>query len=224
MFVFFYDGINPSELHVEGPLNSVLIYQPDKRHQLWRFVSYATLHAGWAHLTFNTIVQVLLGLPLEMVHGSTRVACIYLAGVAAGSLGTSVFDADVYLVGASGGVYALIAAHLANILVNYSSLQFALVRTLAVAFLAITDMGFAMYDFSTGETSGLPVSYIAHMSGALAGLMLGLVMLKNFTQKSKEGDLFWWISLGVFTACMAFAIIFNLLHPFPYIGIGQSLA
>ena len=33
-----------------------------------------------------------------------------------GSLGTSVFDTDVYLVGASGGVYALLAAHLANIL------------------------------------------------------------------------------------------------------------
>lgn len=34
----------------------------------------------------------------------------------AGSLGTSVFDTDVYLVGASGGVYALLAAHLANVL------------------------------------------------------------------------------------------------------------
>lgn len=33
-----------------------------------------------------------------------------------GSLGTSVFDTDVYLVGASGGVYALLAAHLANVL------------------------------------------------------------------------------------------------------------
>jgi len=33
-----------------------------------------------------------------------------------GSLGTSVFDSDVSLVGASGGVYALLAAHLANIL------------------------------------------------------------------------------------------------------------
>ena len=36
--------------------------------------------------------------------------------VATGSLGTSVFDKDAFLVGASGGVYALLAAHLANIL------------------------------------------------------------------------------------------------------------
>lgn len=32
-----------------------------------------------------------------------------------GSLGTSIFDMEAYLVGASGGVYALLAAHLANI-------------------------------------------------------------------------------------------------------------
>lgn len=34
----------------------------------------------------------------------------------AGSLGTSVFDMKAYLVGASGGVYSLLAAHLANIM------------------------------------------------------------------------------------------------------------
>ena len=87
-------------------------------------------------------MQVLVGLPLEMVHGSMRIGAVYMAGVLAGkffffvptkkkrmifnwtislsrvtgSLGTSVFDTDVYLVGASGGVYALLAAHLANVL------------------------------------------------------------------------------------------------------------
>ena len=33
-----------------------------------------------------------------------------------GSLGTSIFDTNAFLVGASGGVYALLAGHLANIL------------------------------------------------------------------------------------------------------------
>lgn len=42
-----------------------------------------------------------------------------------GSLGTSVFDSNVYLVGASGGVYALLAAHLANVmLVSFKLYQF----------------------------------------------------------------------------------------------------
>jgi Uncharacterized membrane protein (homolog of Drosophila rhomboid) len=67
------------------------------------------------HLVVNLVVQIILGIPLEMVHGWWRVLLVYLAGVVAGSLGTSVSDPTVYLAGASGGVYALIAAHLASI-------------------------------------------------------------------------------------------------------------
>jgi rhomboid-related protein 1/2/3 len=81
---------------------------------------------------FNLLVQLLVGLPLEMVHGSFRIGCIYMAGVLAGSLGTSVFDPDVYLVGASGGVYALLAAHLANVLLNYNNMEFGILRLLGV--------------------------------------------------------------------------------------------
>lgn len=67
------------------------------------------------HLVVNLVVQIMLGIPLEMVHGWWRVLLVYLAGVMAGSLGTSVSDPGVYLAGASGGVYAIIAAHLASI-------------------------------------------------------------------------------------------------------------
>lgn len=65
----------------------------------------------------NLIVQLLLGVPLEMVHRGWRVVLIYLSGVLAGSLATSVTDPNVYLAGASGGVYALITAHVATIII-----------------------------------------------------------------------------------------------------------
>ena len=132
--LFVYYCIGDLSLGLDRLVESPLIYRGDKRLQLWRFLTYGALHAGWPHLVFNVLVQLLVGLPLEMVHGSARVACLYLAGVVAGSLGTSVFDADVYLVGASGGVYALLAAHLANVLVNYSSMQFYVMRLLGIAF------------------------------------------------------------------------------------------
>ena len=61
-------------------------------------------------------MQVVLGIPLEMVHSWWRVLIIYVAGVIAGSLGTSVVDPSVYLAGASGGVYALLLAHLASLI------------------------------------------------------------------------------------------------------------
>lgn len=68
-------------------------------------------------MTVNLIVQLLLGVPLEMVHRGWRIVLIYLSGVLAGSLATSVSDPNVYLAGASGGVYALITAHVATIII-----------------------------------------------------------------------------------------------------------
>ena len=41
---------------------------------------------SWWHLVFNLVVQLVLGLPLEMVHGTARTAIIYGAGVLAGNL------------------------------------------------------------------------------------------------------------------------------------------
>ena len=60
-----------------------------------------------------------MGLPLEMSHGSVRVMLVYLFGVVSGSLATSVCDHSVFLAGASGGIYALITAHLATITLNW---------------------------------------------------------------------------------------------------------
>ena len=121
---------NPPNASV--PIDSIFIYRPDKKHEIWRFIFYMLLHASWIHLTFNLIVQVLIGIPLEMVHGSGRIACIYFAGVLAGSLGTSIFDKNAFLCGSSGGVYALLAAHLANIMLNYSNMEYGIVRLLAI--------------------------------------------------------------------------------------------
>lgn len=76
-----------SENLQSAPLYSLLIYRPDRRYEVWRFISYMLLHADWFHFAFNIIIQLLLGLPLEMIHGAARIAAIYLAGVLAGSLG-----------------------------------------------------------------------------------------------------------------------------------------
>lgn len=52
---------------------------------------------------------------------------------------------------------------------------------------------------------------MAHLTGALAGLTIGLLVLKNFEQKLHE-QLLWWIALGVYAACTIFAIAYNLLN------------
>lgn len=113
----------------------VFMYEPTKRHQAWRFLTYMFVHIGYlhnlcflynklikrfscryVHIVVNLIFQLLMGIPLEMVHGWWRVSLLYFLGVIAGSLTTSVTDPWVRLAGASGGVYCLMTAHIATII------------------------------------------------------------------------------------------------------------
>ncbi|EDX08807.1 protein rhomboid isoform X1 [Drosophila simulans] len=233
---FVYHSVVTGEAAPRGPIpsDSMFIYRPDKRHEIWRFLFYMVLHAGWLHLGFNVAVQLVFGLPLEMVHGSTRIACIYFSGVLAGSLGTSIFDPEVFLVGASGGVYALLAAHLANVLLNYHQMRYGVIKLLHILVFVSFDFGFAIYARYAGdelqlgssseflaidqtETAGA-VSYVAHLAGAIAGLTIGLLVLKSFEQKLHE-QLLWWIALGTYLALVVFAIAFNIMNGFAMFNI-----
>lgn len=146
------------------PIQSPLIYNPCRREEAWRYLSYALIHIGCPrssqgsgsgqgkgrryrifHVTFNVLTQLVLGLPLELVH-SWRVLVVYVAGILAGSLAVSVTDPQVYLAGASGGVYALIAAHVANLVVNWNEMEFAVCRLLVIVVLVATDVGVALYN------------------------------------------------------------------------------
>ncbi len=68
------------ENHEPGPL----MFAPYLRQQAWRFVSYMMLHAGIQHLLSNIIMQLILGIPLELVHKIWRIAPLYLIGVILG--------------------------------------------------------------------------------------------------------------------------------------------
>ncbi|VDP05723.1 unnamed protein product [Schistosoma margrebowiei] len=68
------------------PIDSILIYNPTKRHELWRFLTYMFIHYGYKHLVFNCLVQIVLGLLLELVHKFWRVGLVYLLGVISGNI------------------------------------------------------------------------------------------------------------------------------------------
>uniref|UniRef100_A0A8C5X8T2 rhomboid protease n=1 Tax=Malurus cyaneus samueli TaxID=2593467 RepID=A0A8C5X8T2_9PASS len=97
-------------------MKSPLVYHPGHRARAWRFLTYMFMHVGLEQLGFNALLQLMIGVPLEMVHGILRISFLYLAGVLAGSLTVSITDMRAPLVGGSGGVYALCSAHLANAL------------------------------------------------------------------------------------------------------------
>ncbi|MBU6362648.1 MAG: rhomboid family intramembrane serine protease [Acidobacteria bacterium] len=78
--------------------------------QWYRIITSAFVHAGLIHLIFNMIVLWWLGGALERYAGSLRFGAIYLASIVWGAAGALLFAPDALTVGASGGIYGLMAA------------------------------------------------------------------------------------------------------------------
>eukprot|EP00058_Branchiostoma_floridae_P013672 XP_002599160.1 hypothetical protein BRAFLDRAFT_118864 [Branchiostoma floridae] len=222
-FLFAFRGFSAAGwLSGPVPVESPFIYNPAKRVQIFRFFTYIVLHAGVEHLVFNLAVQLLLGVPLEMIHGTFRVGAVYLAGALAGSMSTSVIDRTVYLVGGSGGVYALLAGHLANVLTTVQSFNgisgccasFMLLNVyfhVTYACASSADVGFSIWRRYNDHPKDTRVSFLAHLFGLLAGLTIGLLILRNFEQKLHE-RVMWWVSLVVYAACIIFTIFWNIFY------------
>ena len=60
--------------------------------------------------------QLLIGIPLEYVHGSFRVGILYCVGVIVGSMTALVVTPQAALVGASGGDFCLVSGNSAQVL------------------------------------------------------------------------------------------------------------
>lgn len=70
------------------------------------------------HLVGNVALQIIIGVPLEMIHKFWRISALYLAGVICGSLLWSLYykSSRKTLDGASAGGVALTTAHISSCL------------------------------------------------------------------------------------------------------------
>ena len=76
----------------------------------YRIVTSAFLHAGFLHLALNMFALYILGTLLEPSIGTARFVGIYVVSILAGSFGALVLDPNEITVGASGGIFGLMAA------------------------------------------------------------------------------------------------------------------
>ena len=216
----------PITWHGPVPYCSVLIYDPYRRWEAWRYVTYMCVHIGISHLVFNMTMQIMVGVFLEMEQsgwiGSLRIAAVYMSGVISGSLGQSLTQPRIYIAGASGGVYALIAAHLSTLVLNWKEddeikaakkvIQFGLVKWIRIIFIVIS----VAYDtihqilghlgYLEGDNN---TSVMGHLCGALAGLTVGIFILDNRRVESWEGYV-QWVSLSIFLITLIFGIAWNI--------------
>ncbi|KAI4832366.1 hypothetical protein KUCAC02_015335, partial [Chaenocephalus aceratus] len=230
--VFMYYGFQLDRLvlQVSSPsfLKSPLPYHPQLRAQAWRYLTYIFMHTGIEHLSLNMAMQLLVGVPLEMVHGALRIGLVYVCGVLAdidhqkgrhalvafgGSLAVSVTDMTAPVVGSSGGVYALVSAHLANVVMNWSGMkcQFKLFRMAMALVCMSVEFGRAVWlRFYPPAFPPCPnPSFVAHLGGVMVGLTLGVVVLQNYEQRLQEQSLF-WIFFCVYTLFVLCAVFWNI--------------
>ncbi|CAI5446660.1 unnamed protein product [Caenorhabditis angaria] len=163
----------------------ILIFAPKLREEAWRFFSYQFLHAGLNHLLGNCIMQLLVGLPLEVAHKSWRIAPLYLLAVGSGALLQYAIDTKSLLVGASAGVYALIFAHIANVILNWHEMPFRWARVIVLGTFVSYDFGAAIWRRFYEEECD-QISHSAHISGAITGLLFGYCILYNVVEHKIE--------------------------------------
>jgi membrane associated rhomboid family serine protease len=79
--------------------------------RIWTFVTYAFLHAGWAHVLLNLVWLAAFGSPVARRFGAARFLAYAAVGAAAGAaLHLAIYpSSQVPLVGASAGISALMA-------------------------------------------------------------------------------------------------------------------
>ncbi len=139
-------------------------------------IGHAFLHTDALHLLVNTGLLLAFGAAVERRLGVWRFLILFAAGAAAGALAEALAGhaGPVYLIGASGAVYGMMAAAIPILFRagipgrRRRALEFIAVIMGLNVLVAIIGLG----DF----LAGAEISWRAHVGGFLAGLVLGFAL------------------------------------------------
>ncbi|XP_037035638.1 protein rhomboid-like [Bradysia coprophila] len=202
--VFLMYNVNNQDLLIN------LGYDPHRRHELWRFVTIMFVHTGFIHLWSNVIFQLILGIPLEIVHNWRRISIIYIASVVGGTLFITVLRPRIYTVGASAAVYGLLFSHLSTIILNWNEMDRKCCRLFWLLAYMSFDIGLSIFDALQKQDVGSRTSHAAHLGGAVTGFLVSILVLKNFQSHPWEEKM-QKICLTILKVLGVAILIFNIV-------------
>jgi membrane associated rhomboid family serine protease len=149
--------------------------QPVTAIGLLSLVTYQFLHGGWEHLGFNMITLLAFGSGVERALGTLRYLLLYEVAGIAGALLQGVLaqnDNGGVMIGASASISGLFGAFL-----SLSNLQTSGRGVMGIVPMALLWIGMLALTGILGVgAQGMPVAWIAHIGGFLAGLLYGLAL------------------------------------------------
>jgi membrane associated rhomboid family serine protease len=156
--------------HLIPTLTFALAAIPALWWQPWRYITFQFLHGDLFHILFNMIGLYFLGMYLERAWGTRRFLVFYLVcGVISGLTHVALTylfhqSPNNYLIGASGGVYAVIAA----CAILFPNIQLILMFfPVPIRFAALLFFLIAFLSILSGDGGG--ISHAAHFGGMVAG-------------------------------------------------------
>ncbi|KAF6257841.1 rhomboid-like protease [Scenedesmus sp. NREL 46B-D3] len=167
-------------LHIKGIQG---LYLNHARPQWWQWITHAFCHANFSHLSMNLFNLCVFGKMVEETEGSLGLVLIYLltaAGAAAAAVllqPAVVRGAVTVSLGASGAIFGLFAV---SVLTRLSWDPRKLLEGLILGNFVVRQVLQEAQAQAAGGLSigGLQVGHIAHLGGALAGVLLVWLLSK----------------------------------------------
>ncbi|MEH7885590.1 rhomboid family intramembrane serine protease [Bacillus sp. JJ1609] len=138
--------------------------------EYWRLVTPIFMHAGFAHMLFNSFSLVLFGPALEQLLGRTKFTLLYLATGIAANIATLSLEPLTYThVGSSGAIFGLFGFYIAIIVFRKAMLS----RENSQTIMTIAVIGIVM----TFVQSNINIT--AHIFGLIAGFLIGATIFNK---------------------------------------------
>ena len=196
MIVLFYT--NPvSTLQDELSLNMPLTAQSTN---WWRFFTANLVHKDELHLWYNAVSLMSACLIFELLNGVLTTFIIFTVGGTTGVLTYAAFNANnnIVLVGASSGIYAIVASYGSSLLLNWKETRLKLLWFLSFVLFVALEIYLAIRSLDEN------IAHLAHLGGFLQGLFVGFVCVKN------RNVYFWEILLSFSAFFISVSIILSL--------------
>lgn len=176
----------------------------------WRLVASMFLHGGWMHLASNCLLVALWGGQLARLLGPVGTWAVFLVTGLWGSLLSDIYGPDALAIGASGGTSGMVLMILAmSQLAKQRKAWNGQARSWFLSSMVVVVLNVVMA-LGLGSVAGGRLDHWAHSGGAVAGLLLGILVSRDLDGKNRH----LWLALLGFVAAAGVVIFLRGSTPF----------